>query len=79
MRLIKNDEKHMCFLVILTVFGFNYEGVIALNLKHVKTTVHSSSCMLSIMKVDCLCGDIRHQESTQWVHYVNDIVMECQL
>ena len=28
---------------------------------------------------DCLCGERRHQESAWRVHYVNDIVMECQL
>ena len=39
----------MCFLVMLTVYGVNYEGVIALGLKRVKTTVHPSSCMVSIM------------------------------
>ena len=56
--LIKNDEKHLCLLVMLTAYGVNHGGVIALGLKRVKTTVHSSSCMVSIMKVDCLCGGI---------------------
>ena len=65
MRLIKNDEKHLSLLVMLTVCGVNYEGVIALSLKRVKTTVHSSSCTVSIMKVVCLCGERRQQESTQ--------------
>ena len=31
------------------------------------------------MKVDCLCDGRRHKESAWRVHYVNDIVMECQL
>ena len=50
----KNDEKHLCLLVMLTAYGVNYEGVIALGLKGVKTALHSSSCMVSIMKVDCV-------------------------
>ena len=49
MRLIKHDEIHMYVLVMSTVYGVNYEGVIALGLKRVNTTVHSSSCMVSIM------------------------------
>ena len=64
---------------MLTVYGFNYEGIIAFCLKLVKMTVHSSSHMVSIMKVACLCGERRHQESAWRVHYVNDIVMKCQL
>ena len=74
-----NDEKHLFLLVMLTLYGVNYEGIIALGLKRVKMTVHSSSHMVSIMKVACLCGERRHQESAWRVHYVNDIVMECQL
>ena len=44
-----NDEKHLSLLVMLTVYGVNYEGVIALGLRRVKTTVHPSSCVVSIM------------------------------
>ena len=36
-------------LVMLTVYVVNYEGVIALGLKRIKTTVLSSSHMVSIM------------------------------
>ena len=64
---------------MLMVYGVNYEGVIALGVKRVKTTVHSSSHMVSIMTVDCLCGERRHQWSAWRVHYVYDIVMGSQL
>ena len=77
----KDDEKHLSLLVMLTVYVVNYEGIfgLALGLKRVKMAVHSSSHMVSIMKVACLCAERRHQESAWRVHYVNDIVMECQL
>ena len=37
-RLIKNDEKYLCLFVMLTIYGVNDEGVIALGLKRVKFT-----------------------------------------
>ena len=54
-------------------------SVIGLGLKRVKTTVHSSSHMVPTVKVDCLCNGRCHKESAWRIHYVNDIVMECQL